>query len=279
MYYLETNALRILSNRLTQSYILDKCYTSILSICEIISGIKDDQSFKQRQGIIKKVFLSNIKMDLDLPENKLPKAYGISIKNSLSEKIIELGNTLINSKSLVNFHANINNSQLIYCWSFVQIYDRMGDKHFKNSFKDRQDKFDYSNPFMIQVFNNRWNNLSDDLELRKRILNDLIEYFTGFLLLPNPFFKIADKDVQSLQKAYNHLLDIFFLCIGYFTGTKIIFKNAPSKNDYFDLVHLMYLRGESDIIVSNDNMLIKLMKKLWPKNINSLSEFEKSIVN
>ena len=58
---------------------------------------------------------------------------------------------------------------------------------------------------------------------------------------------------------------------------KIIFRNTPSRNDYFDLSHLMFLRNKSDIIVSNDSMLTKLMRKISPDNILSISDLESII--
>jgi hypothetical protein len=130
---------------------------------------------------------------------------------------------------------------------------------------------------MIPDFNNRWNNLTDNPDLRKKILNDLILYFAKNLLKPDSVIKVYNKKMEDLIRAYNHTLDIFFLSIGYFSGTKIIFKNAPSRNDYFDLFHIAYLRKESDIIISNDSMLTKLMNKIHPNNILSTTDLEKII--
>jgi len=273
MYYLETNSLRILANKLKRAEILDNCYTSLLSICEILSGINDDSSWIERKGILTKVFISNIKTDLDLPETKLYKAYDIQINSKIPDSILLIGGLLMKSQSYADFLDKIIQSYLAEYWAFLRIYDKNSDGFFKESFKDRQSNFDYSDPNLIPNFNNRWDNLTDNPSLKLRILNDLIVYFAETHLKSNSVIKV-NKSLEDLVKSYDHSLDIFYISIGYFTGTKILFKNAPSRNDYFDLNHLTYLRNRTDIIVSNDKMVIKIMKKLHPDNILSTTDLE-----
>lgn len=277
MYYLETNAIRILANKLTGQSYLDKCYTSILSVCELLSGIKDEDTFNLRKGIISKVYLSKIPSDLDMPETKMYKAYGIQIDNGISDKVILLGFLCSSTKSYTEFIKRILHSNLTDYWEFLRKYDNSADIKFKESIKKRQKDFDYSDPNMIPNFNHRWNNLSDNQELKERILYDLIVYFAEEMLKPDSIIKVIDKSLKDLIQEYDHSLDLYFLCIGAFTGEKIIFRNAPSRNDYFDLSHLKYLRNKSDIIVSNDLMLTKLVNKIHSNNILSTSDLESII--
>jgi hypothetical protein len=277
MYYLETNAIRILSNKLKGQYYVDKCYTSVLSVCELLSGIKDEDTFNLRKGIISKVYLSKIPADLDMPETKMFKAYDIHIDNTISDKIILLGFLCVTSKFYTEFLTIIKQSNLIDYWEFLKKYDKSADIKFKESLKNRQKDFDYSDPNLIPDFNQKWNNLSINNELKERILYDLIVYFAEEKLKPDSIIKVIDKSLKDLIREYDHSLDLYFLCIGAFTGEKIIFRNTPSRNDYFDLSHLMFLRNKSDIIVSNDSMLTKLMRKISPDNILSISDLESII--
>lgn len=274
MYYLETNSIRILSNRLIKQNYRDNCYTSILSICELLSGIIDERTFNQRKGIIRKVYLSRILADHDLPETKMYRAYKVKLEDNINDKIILLGALCIASRSFLEFLLEIQKSNLLEYWEFLKIYDKAGDVKFKESFKMRQTIFDYSDSKLISDFKNRWYNLNDNQDLRERILNEIIIYFAESLLKPDSVISVKDKSLKDLINAYDHSLDLYFICIGYFTGTKIVFKNVPSRNDYFDLCHLMYLNNTSSIIVSNDSMILELMNKLHPSNILSVKDFE-----
>lgn len=276
-YYLETNSIRVLASKLVSQPYLDNCFTSILSICELLSGITDETSFNQRKGIVRKVYFSKIPADLDLPETKIFKAFGVPYETKLSDKIILLGALCIAAKSYQEYLSVIQKSQLLEYWHFLKKYDENCDSKFKESFKSRQENFDYSDPNMIPDFRNKWDSLNSNKKLRLNILSDLIVYFAETFLKPGSALVAKDKSLKDLVSFYDHSLDIYFMCIGYFSGTKIVFKNAPSRNDYFDLCHLMYLKNNSNIIVSNDRLLIDLMNKCNPHNILSVNDFQRKI--
>ena len=101
MKYLETNAIRKHASRLKDdNFIIDK-YTSILSLLELISGIKDDDSFHLRQSIIKKVINSKIRIDTTLPELVIYNAFGFNLNNSeIEEKIAKISKIIEFTKAL-----------------------------------------------------------------------------------------------------------------------------------------------------------------------------------
>ena len=275
MYYLETNALRILCNKLGNLFIYNNCFTSILSIVELLSGISDNLSYNQRKGIIRKVLLASINVEIDLPETKVYKAYGISLNNNdLTTKILEITQILIKSVTLDDFLDKVASSQLSEYWKFLQTYDEIGDIQFKKSFKQRQNIFEYTDSD-IPDFVNKWEVLSKDLRLRDETLKDIIAYYAEIPFKKDSPVKVENKNVNDLINNYDHSLDIYLLCSGYFSGTKIIYKNAPSRNDYFDLHHLAYLNSKKDTIVSNDDMLRRLLEKFYPSNYISILDFEK----
>jgi len=273
MYYLETNSVRILSKKLHLPFYLKNCYTSLLTVCELLAGIKDEITFKQRKGIVRIIYSSRILCDNDLPETKRYKSYGITINNKTNEGIMLLGVLCITSTTYSELKREIAKNNLSEYWEFLKIYDNV-DGRFKESYRKRQDTFDYSDPEMINDFKKRWDYLKDDPELKKNTLNDLIVYYAK-TLLTDSVIDIGKRSLQDLISNYDHSIDIYFLCTGYFTGTKLIFKNAPSRNDYIDIAHLMYLRNPDDKIITNDKMLIKMMKKLFLDNIMTTDDFQK----
>jgi len=238
-----------------------------------LGGRSNEISFKQRKGIIRIIYFSRIPSDNDLPETKRYKAYGISINNKTNEGIMLLGALCIACKTYSEFEREIVKNNLSEYWEFLRIYDNV-DGRFKESYRKRQDTFDYSDPEMINDFKKRWDNLKDDPGLKNNILNDLIIYYAK-KLLTDSLIDIGNKSLQDLISNYDHSIDIFLLCTGYFTGTKLIFKNEPGRNDYLDLSHLIYLRNPNDKIISNDKMLLKMMKKIFLDNIITTDNFQK----
>ena len=271
MYYLETNSIRIFNNKLSTPFYLNNCYTSILCFCELLAGIKDERSFRERKGIIRMVYFSRLPSDTDLPETKKYKAYGISIDSMVNDSIVLLGGLCVASKSYQEFQEKISKNLLTEYWNFLQVYDNV-DTKYKESYNKRQEVFDYSDPTMVSDFNKRWDNLDQNPELKSSILNDVIVYFAKTILEDN-IVNVKGKSLYNLVRCYDHSLDIFFLCIAYFTGTKMIFRNAPGRNDYLDMAHLMYLNNLKSVIVSNDRMIRNVLMKTNPNSFLSADEF------
>ncbi len=277
MYYLETNSIRTLANKIIiKPNYLTNCFTSILSLCELLSGIIDDKSFIQRKGILRKIYFSRISADMDMPETKMFKAYGISFDSKIND-IALLGALCIASKSFSGYLDVIQKYTLSKHWDFLKIYDDNGNNVFRESIIARCKVFDYSDKNLISDFKNRWDNIKDDKDLKEEILNELIVYHAESIMQMNSTADIKGKRINDVISSYDHSLDFYFLCSAYFLGSKIIFKDAPSKNDFFDLNHLMYLRCQTDIIISNDTMLLKLMNKFYPNNILPTKSFESII--
>jgi len=222
------------------------------------------------KGYLLKHYFQIFGLILTFLKTKLYKAFGFELDNLIPNNILLIGKILISSESFSDFLNNIDKSDMTVYWNFLKTYDSASDVKFKESYKNRQDKFDYSDKSMISDFKKRWDFLNEKPELKNQTLNELIAYFAETFLAPNAIFKV-NFSMDEICKKYNHSIDFYLLCIGYYSGTKIIFKNAPSKNDYFDLNHLMYLPNQNNIIVSNDKMLFKIMEKIFPNNLISTS--------
>ncbi|WP_430974201.1 hypothetical protein [Sunxiuqinia rutila] len=259
MRYLETNSLRRFASQLTEeSFISDK-YTSILSLLEIISGISDDESFKLRKSIIKKIIRSQIKTDLTLPELKIYNAFGIDYNNSeILEKIMMIIRIIDTVKDYNNMESTIKLNYLFDVWEFVKQYDKNANIEFRkvifNRFPDSGIKK------LIQQFNERWT--QENLNLLK---TKIVDFYAGIIFrnLPNQ----SRKSKSEIYSAYDNSIDIYLIVTAFYIDEKISFKNIPGKNDYLDLNHLIYLYKYQNQIITDDKLLFKLLTKIYPNNI------------
>jgi len=264
MKYLETNAIRKFASRLTEeSFILDK-YTSILSLLEIISGIKNNESFKLRKSILKKLTKSKIKIDLTFPELKIYNAFGVDFNNpeiaNKIGKIIQLIKIVKDYESLIK---TINLKSLNDGWEFAQQYDENANIEFKKSIFQRFPESGIKE--LIGQFNERWT--FENLNFLK---GKVIDYYASIVLknMPNP----NEKSIIDIISAYDKSIDIYLIATAFYIDEKLSFKNEPGKNDYLDLNHLIYLYKLQNQIVTDDKLLHKIMNRTYPNNILKTSE-------
>lgn len=261
MKYLETNAIRIYANLLTETDFINDKYTSILSLLELISGIKDNKSFELRKSILKKIIKSKIKTDLILPELRISNAFGFNFKNSeIADKIGKIISLINITKDFESLEKTINLNSLDDGWYFVKQYDQNANVGFKKSIKF-QHLLQNDIKDLIQKFNARWT-----VENLNNLKGGIIEYYSKIL---------ADqykKPLPEIISSYDNSIDIYLLATSFYVDKKISFKNTPGKNDYLDLNHLTYLNGKTNQIITNDNMLHDIMKDIYPKNILRTNE-------
>jgi hypothetical protein len=242
-----------------------------LAVSELLAGIKDEETFNKRKGIIRMLFFSKIPIDLDYPEAKRFKAFGITFESDIPNRIILIGQLCIACKSFTEFQSQISHYHLKEHWDFLKKYDNPHSE-FKKALKLRQENFGYEDPNMIPNFRDRWDNISKNKEFRDRVVNQIIIYFAK-LILENNLIKTDGKKMKELLDSYDFSLEFFFICVAYFTGSKLVFKNEPARNDFIDLAHLTYLRNPDDVIITNDRMLIQLLGKFCPHNVISADDF------
>lgn len=264
MKYLETNSIRIYAALLAEDSFINDKYTSILSLLELISGIKDKESFKLRKSILKKIIISKIKIDLILPELRIYNAFGFNLNNSkISEEIANIIRLIDLTKDFESLIKTINLNSLDNTWGFIKQYDENANVGFKNSISQHLPKSDIKN--LIKQFKNRWtlNNLH-------HLKVEVVEYYAS--ILTN---KVSIQDKRSIPEiilSYDNSIDIYLLTTAFYVDNKISFKNTPGKNDYLDLNHLTYLNGRQNKIVTNDKMLHRIMSKIHPENILKVNE-------
>jgi hypothetical protein len=264
MKYLETNAIRTFASRLTEEKFISDKYTSILSLLEIISGIQNNESFKLRKSILKKLIRSQIKIDLNFPELKIYKAFGIDHNfQEVTEKVGSIIQIIDLVKDFESLLSTIKLNSLSDAWEFAKQYDENANIGFKKVISNRFP--DSGIKELIHQFNERWT-----IENLSFLKTKIVDFYAGIVLknLPNS----AGKSIPEICSAYDNSIDIYLIATALYIDEKISFKNAPGKNDYLDLNHLTYLYKMQNQIVTDDKLLHKILNKTYPKNILKTNE-------
>lgn len=263
--YLETNAIRKLVSRLEDTnFIVDK-YSSILSILEILSGIIDDESFILRQSIIKKVTKTRIKIDTDLPETKILKAFRFNFENTeVTEKFFIFLKMVGFASNYEHFIKTIQINKLENWWIAIKQYDDNAIFGFRKSIIENFSNYKKNNE-LIEQFKMRWD--KKDLVTVKSLT---IDFFSSMLF--KNFIQKEKRTIKEIASSYDNSIDIYLICMAFYIDEKISYKNFPGSNDYLDINHLTYLYKNVPIIITDDKLLHKIMNKLFPFNILRISD-------
>lgn len=268
MIYLETNALRILANRLHCSNFVQDKYTSVLSIIELLSGIKDEKEYKRRRGIIKKIVESEIythnRIHPLLPASVIAKSFGIPQSVVEQNCVVGIIGLLKIVVAIPCYNSFINlvsqDKELEEFFYFTQNFDDISGKYFISLMTDKSKNT--NTEVLIPEFKVRWE--ERDFE---SILYRVVHYYAS--KISN---NMADGKTQTeLVDAYDRSINPFLLAVSYYVDQKISLKNTVAKNDSIDLLHLLYIR-ESDVIVSDDKLLHNILTIAYPNSILKASE-------
>jgi hypothetical protein len=258
-YYLETNALRQLSANLSQ--LTSNCFTSGLSILELISGI-NEREFNLRKKVISNLFNSRIPIIWDLPEKVTARSFTeIDFIDYRTDGLKLICKTLIESDNLETLSQKIKNEK--YDLAFFRNLDQHYSERFIKATSDgnnnlnkvlEKTKTKPYGEFTFPVAKSFVDTLPENENLNESI--------TLFAITENLVDGIElDKGTQDIDRtkiydSYNGNINIFIKVFSNYTANKGKLRNIPAKNDFIDLHHLMYLGNNVGIaIVTNDKML------------------------
>lgn len=253
-YYLETNSLRKLNNQL--GAIKEICFTSALSIFELISGIRE-QDFHIRKVVIESIFNTGLEVIWLFPEEVTVNAFpGMEFQEDRIKPLKRLCQCLIESENISGFLEKA--SQGKYNLEFYQNLDKQycskfssaslqGNKNLKaiiesqneDSLREFSKSFNGSLPYNHQVNN------SITLKAIASNLKDSLELSSGELI-----------DEKKVYDHYDGSINIFISAFSLFTAKKSAEFNTPSKNDFIDLYHLIYLGNNHNYFIVTDDKMI-----------------------
>jgi len=272
-YYLETNALRALGNKIHENQnIISKSFTSIFAIFEIIKGINFSKDSKKRINIIKNLVNSNIKiigfMPIEVIENIFLTQVDISESNNIIQelkKIISNPSEYKGTDEYLKLIRRYENGTNIFKKKITQNYciPKPETETIEITFDDL-----FSEPEIPSELSEKIAKLPKNTHPSEILLLMIRD---KYIISLYKMLNISDSiDKDDILKIYNRELDLFFFALYMFDLKKKSLREAPAKNDFLDLLHIVYLNNTEMIIVSND----KIFKTILPnKNVISVEEY------
>lgn len=255
-YYLDTNAVRKLAPMLSEG-VHNSVVTSILTIIELIGNIKDEASFKRQKAILEKLVKGKFKIDPLLPVEVQMEAFNIHLNSDVSGQILDLMIRLICFDSYENWVA-FESAQEPHpnTYEYVQITDK------QQSFAQMLEKHFSADPpkMSINTFNETW----DESQSRDQILTRVVEYYIKKRKQMYP-------DLTD-QIRYDGSINLFMLVHAHYVDKKVAYHNKPGRNDFQDLMHLLYVR-QGMTLVTDDRHFRENVNEVWSGRAITIGEF------
>ncbi len=275
MYYLETNSLYTLANLLKDLAQNKNIYTSALSMIEIISGI-NEQNFTRRRNIIRKVLNSSIYINWERPEAIFLESFGL-INNEDKAFMRELKSlcwTIAKSNTLLDMKYMVKQNKLNEVLEFCFTYDRYSSSNFSNSFSKHsrlfKEKVAYNDGLDFYKISYK------DTSMRKKFLEFTIEHFAKGLSTCEILNK-NKKDANEIAMHYKGNVNYHLEASCYYAIFRQTKREFTARNDYFDLLHFLYIGGKVDTkIVSDDKLVVNICSTLWPEKIVNSNYFKQN---
>ncbi|AXH53794.1 hypothetical protein ACEE25_14660 [Clostridium perfringens] len=276
-FYLDTSAIYALSNKLDTLAKMDNVFTSILGIQEILSRVSEKPHFNRRKILINKIVESKIKFYPYLPLECIAMAFKLDISECefIKEEKVEFHKKiklLLKSNSYESYieklkDIGIDEKEFL---SDLKKQKKSISKKFNERFKENRRQFKESEGKVRKIDINHI--LLDDSSLKKREDSYIKEFI--ITLLNNIKVNYTNEYINELCDNYSGELTAFFLGQSMYEFSRSYNGEFAEKNDYLDIQHLLYLRGENEVIVTNDKIFQK--STIFKQRI-SVEEFIKEV--
>ncbi len=267
-YYLDTSAIYLL--RTIPERIQAESFYSSFSVIELIAGITVE-NFQKRKVILGLLSNSAVMRDTTFAEQLIFEAFDSFNKYEYKEQRITdlygLMEDVLNTPDLNRFKARQAENQRKFDFNYFVWLDNFLTDNFYNSavvgnIEIKEALEDSKGKAFVKIGDKKY-----DLDSRRAIVNFLNEpgvndSFTiialanaGLNILSTSFGKMTEEDVY---KSYNGKLNNFLSAMSAYSTDQLINDKLPHRNDFQDLIHLLYLRSSSSLkIISNDNIYAK----------------------
>jgi len=265
-YYLETNALYSIG-KFPDKYFRN-FYTSILSLYELVSGIKKE-NFTKRKNVLNKIFNTSITIVWEMPEKLVFSSFNVTKDYEYLEHRVEplrnIINKILNSDSYETFSQSTEYRTEPYNFNYFRELDKSWSKGFiestiRGNQRIKHDIKRNNNSFIL-------NGVSYNIHRNKDLASfyeaeTLLNQSITILALSNMIKEKGLTDaIGTIYNSYNGLIDNYIVGFSMFCADKMIMSDSPATNDFVDLTHLIYLTNVEDCkIVSNDNIFDKFFE-------------------
>ena len=286
IYYLETNALYSLVNYFDLVTKKVEAHTSLLAMEEIVSQISEEDYY-QRKSILTKLIASKLKIMPYSPKEMIMAAFGIDISHL--DKILEEKKYLYEKIKLITrcesyekykeqvlklYNIDITEEKRIEDQYDLETTERLKEEVYKEIkiVKERRKKekeickkygvqrlsellnhkkIEGVEYFEIDVnkvfgFNNATLECGEDARRERMLLTGILDSLK---------IEYSEEDVNDLIiKREKEKLCAFLLGSSFYQFTEIYHGKTPKRNDWVDIIHLIYLENENYVIVSDDKI-------------------------
>lgn len=259
-YYLETNALYSLINKV--ELFVDKCEvaTSLYAYEELVDGI-DEQKYHRRKVILNKLKESKLKIYPYLPIECIAISYGLDISQiPIVKRKKELLWTKVQLAISSDNYADYAERLKKIMGTEVEVEKAENDK-YEEEVKEQINR-------LIQENHTNLKSLRESQEREPTYyqinVNEMFvedepthEIEKGMLIrfLDECKIEYGEKDIKEIIKRYDgRQLVAFILGEQFYMWDRSNNMKLSGRNDLFDLTHLLYLKDENYVIVSDDKI-------------------------
>ena len=275
VYYIETNSAIKLSNYNNNSFIKNNCFTSILTLNELLTDLDEDVFYLKKKAL-NFIFESGLFIDWEPPHKKQHESFGFFNGGyNLTKGIILLFSDIMKKSAS---YSDFQNAIVDYVkeYNVLENYDNAFEPYIRKGIDENKNAFSsvYSYPQGLVECNNIIAMLKAGKEsfihVRDSMCKVMAEQFFSSILNRD-----GKRPLEEIVSFYKGNIDIFVIILGVYSIYKVSRKEEPARNDLIDIFHLVYLCNGT--IISDDTLYKKYMADIFPYNIISTFEFVKKI--
>jgi hypothetical protein len=268
-YYLDTNAVYNIRN--IPEPVLANCFSSVMTLIELVSGIKDRDSYQRRKAILSLILKYKLTIDWAMPEEIIFNSFDVFEEYEFNE---------LRTEELEKLIAFLVQSETYELYNASTIYNaEFGHSYFKSIDDSMSKRFIDSTNFGIKEMKNllnsdqsnnklEYNGNSYNIDTTKALSDFLtnfpeVNYAFTINALATMIFnlsKIEGFTIEDVFGSYNGLVNIYISFMSKYSIYKLANQELPAKNDFIDITHILYMKNDlTTKVISDDKIFEKFM--------------------
>ncbi|WP_289137798.1 hypothetical protein [uncultured Brevibacillus sp.] len=275
-YYLDTNVIYAISSKLGNIN-SNNVAVSLLVLWEILSGVTNQSTFQRRKPVVEKLRRSKVRVYPYLPVECLAIAFKVDLSEigsipNQKEEIFKQMNIICISKDYEEYIDNLHQEDIDIASimenekkqeSFIRESLNIENKQQQIELKLQKQRRDEKTEYYVTNTDDLFLDTRDEYQIYEPILQEILDVCN---------FSYTVDEFKKCLNAYDGSLTAYLLGVNLYAFERGRHGDQVHRNDYTDIKHLLYLRSENDIIVSNDTIYTKLA---LPHQHMKVDEFEK----
>ncbi len=275
IFYLETSALRRLASHLQDISYAKNAFTSCLAVFELLSGI-DQNNYSSRRNILSKVSQSKLRIDWDMPPDKVCSAFTPKQSGGLyADEIKKILHAVLESETLEQADQSCKKAGYGVAITGLRFMDDTLSKDHIQEYGEgiRRFRGDWSFRTADTLYRFTHGELRDKTDLPYELRQSFRKTRTSSVLtalcygLASHFFPtVVREKTLELYLSYDGSLNYYLEAASYYQEDRLVYSKLPAHNDFLDLEHFIYLRSSRSVrMVSDDKLISDICRALWPR--------------